>query len=106
MKTIDEINLLLRQHRKELAQKYNISELGIFGSVVRNEQKATSDVDILIDFFDPPSLFGFIELEAKLSALLDCKVDLVMKSSLKPAIGKHILRETQYVRKILLDSKF
>jgi hypothetical protein len=47
----------------------------------------------LVTFSKPPSLFKFVRLENHLSDTLGVKVDLVMKDSLKPAIGKHILRE-------------
>jgi len=52
-----------------------------------------SDLDILIDFAQAPTFFQFIEIEDHLSALLGVKVDLVMKSALKPRIGERILQE-------------
>jgi hypothetical protein len=48
---------------------------------------------VLVDFAEAPSLFEFIQLESYLSALLGVKVDLVMKSTLKPLIGQPILNE-------------
>jgi len=42
-------------------------------------------------------LLKFIELENYLSDLLKVKVDLVMKSALKPRIGKHILEEVVFL---------
>jgi predicted nucleotidyltransferase len=48
---------------------------------------------VLVDFDKEPSLFQFIELENQLSALLGIKVDLVMKDTLKPMIGRQILSE-------------
>ena len=77
--------------------QYNVATLELFGSYVRNEQKSGSDIDILISFTDAPSLFKFIELEDDLSNLLGVKVDLVMRSSLKPNIGKKILSEAQSI---------
>lgn len=67
--------------------------LEVFGSYVRAEQKQNSDLDILVTFSDPPSLLTFIAIENYLSDLLGVRVDLVMKDSLKPSIGKNILRE-------------
>jgi predicted nucleotidyltransferase len=67
--------------------------LGVFGSYARDEQKSTSGLDLLVTFSKTPGLLRFIELENHLSDLLDVKVDLVMKATLKPNIGKHILRE-------------
>ncbi|MEW6029995.1 MAG: nucleotidyltransferase family protein [Chloroflexota bacterium] len=84
---------ILRQQRPMLAEQYNVATLEIFGSYVRHEQRKDSDLDILVTFDKPPSLFKFVRLENHLSDTLGVKVDLVMKDSLKPAIGKHILRE-------------
>jgi uncharacterized protein len=47
----------------------------------------------LVTFKEVPSLLTFIAMENYLSDLLGVKVDLVMKDSLKPKIGQHILRE-------------
>lgn len=77
----------------ELARRYQIRSLGIFGSYVHNREHKKSDLDILVEFDDPPSLFKFLEIEASLGDRLGVKVDLVMKDALKPAIGRHVLRE-------------
>jgi predicted nucleotidyltransferase len=87
----------LRQNRHELAGRYNVNYLGLFGSYIRNEQTVGSDLDILVEFDKTPSLFQFIRLENDLGDLLGVKVDLVMKDSLKPAIGKCILDEVVLV---------
>jgi len=84
---------ILRKQFPTLATQCRIKSLGLFGSYVRKEQKPTSDLDILVEFKEAPSLFEFIRLEHQLSDLLGVRVDLVMKDSLKPAIGKRILQE-------------
>jgi uncharacterized protein len=84
---------LLRQLLPDLQMSFGVSSLGIFGSYVRGQQKRKSDIDILVDFDKEPTLFTFIRLENRLSNELGLKVDLVMKNALKPAIGRHILRE-------------
>ena len=71
--------------------------MGIFGSYVRGEQKKKSDLDVLVDFVEPISLFRFVELEDFLSQRLGVKVDLVMKDSLKARIKDSILDEAIYV---------
>jgi len=71
--------------------------MGIFGSYVRGEQNEDSDVDVLIDFKQAPSLLKFIELENYLSDIVGVKVDLVMKRVLKPRIGQNILAEVIYL---------
>ncbi|HYA40210.1 MAG TPA: nucleotidyltransferase family protein [Syntrophobacteraceae bacterium] len=84
---------VLRQALPLLSERYRVRSLGLFGSYVRNSQNADSDLDVLITFVDPPGLLKFIELENYLSDLLGIKVDLVMKDTLKPRIGRQILKE-------------
>jgi len=84
---------ILRQNLPEISRKYKVSYLGIFGSYIRGEQGPESDLDILVEFEETPGFFEYIQLEDYLSEILGVKVDLVMKSALKPAIGKHILEE-------------
>ncbi|AKB61957.1 nucleotidyltransferase [Methanosarcina mazei SarPi] len=88
---------ILRQHLPELKEKYSVNYLGVFGSYIRGEQTEDSDLDILVQFDKKPGLFKYIELEDHLSELLGVKVDLVMKSALKPNIGKRILSEVEVV---------
>jgi hypothetical protein len=77
----------------QLRKKYNVESIAIFGSYVRKENRENSDLDVLVTFREPPSLLRFISLEQHLSEMLGVKVDLVMRESLKPNIGKHILKE-------------
>ncbi|MEK7397923.1 MAG: nucleotidyltransferase family protein [Candidatus Poribacteria bacterium] len=97
MKKIEEIKSILEKHKYDIEEKYGVAEIGIFGSYVKGEQKETSDVDILVEFKESIGLIKFIEIENYLTDLLEIKVDLVMKSSLKPRIGKHILEEVVYL---------
>jgi hypothetical protein len=91
---LDEILATLRAHLPELRQQYGIRSLGVFGSYIRGEQKSRSDLDLLVEFDDRAlGLFDFLEIENSLGDLLGVKVDLVEKSTLKPAIGRHILEE-------------
>jgi predicted nucleotidyltransferase len=87
----------LQEHLPELRERYGVRGLSLFGSYLRGEQRKGSDLDVLVEFDRVPSLFEFIRLERYLSELLKIKVDLVMKSALKPAIGRHILEEAQPV---------
>ena len=77
----------------DLANRYKVKSLEIFGSYLYGRQKKGSDLDVLVEFNEPPSLLKFIELEYRLADLLSVKVDLVMKDALKPAIGRRILEE-------------
>lgn len=97
MMTLAEIKHRLGQQKLKLAHQYMVKELGIFGSYVRGEQQAHSDLDILVDFDEYPSLLEFIGLEQSLSDQLGLPVDLVMKSDLKPRLRQRILQEVVYL---------
>ncbi len=97
MKTLEEIKRSLALHKSTLQEQYKVRELGIFGSYVRQEQTETSDVDVLVEFSETPSLLKFVNLENYLSDNLGVKVDLVHKSGLKPRIGERILAEVIYL---------
>jgi hypothetical protein len=80
-----------------LKEKYVVRSMGLFGSFIRGEQKRRSDADILVEFEEPPSLFRFMTMEEELTKLIGIKVDLVMKTALKPNIGRVILSEVVYL---------
>ena len=97
-KTLEEIKKILKENQTVLRERFKVKEMGIFGSFVRGEQKKKrSDLDILVEFDQPISLLEFVALERRLSEIIGEKVDLVMKSALKPRIGKHILEEVIYI---------
>nr|WP_069791522.1 nucleotidyltransferase family protein [Cyanobacterium sp. IPPAS B-1200]OEJ77910.1 nucleotidyltransferase [Cyanobacterium sp. IPPAS B-1200] len=89
----------IREIKKEIEDKYQIEELGLFGSYVRGEETEDSDIDILIKFHSHHNLglFKYCELQNLLSEKLGKKVDLVMKDSIKTHIGKYILDEVIYL---------
>lgn len=88
---------IIRQTRPELADRFGVERLGLFGSYVREEEKRRSDIDLLVSFRRDIDLFEFLDLKEFLQKRLHHKVDLVMESALKPAIGKRIRAEVEYV---------
>lgn len=70
-----------------------VRELWLFGSAAREELKAGSDIDILVDFNAPVTLFEFARLRRRLESLLGRSVDLVTRDALKPQLREQILRE-------------
>ena len=96
-KTIEQIQTIIRESKPFLVERFKVSEIGVFGSYLRREQKARSDLDILVEFSDPIGLFDFMELEEVLAERLGVKVDLVMKSALKPRIKERVIKEVVYV---------
>jgi uncharacterized protein len=94
---IEELKSKIEALKPVLKEQYKVETIGIFGSYVRGEQKRKSDLDVLVEFSETPSLFEFVELEGFLSQKLGVKVDLVMRDSLKPRIRDSILSEAVYV---------
>ncbi|MBE7530062.1 MAG: nucleotidyltransferase family protein [Ardenticatenaceae bacterium] len=94
MKTLEDMTYLIQQALPELRRQYGVRDLWLFGSYIRAEQGAESDLDVLVEFDNPRlTLIEFIQLEQQLSQLLGIKVDLVERDTLKPEIGKRILQE-------------
>jgi len=92
---------ILKEQREELSKRFFVKRLGLFGSFVRGEERPDSDVDILVEFYRPVSLFKFLELEDYLTELLGRRVDLVSRKALKPNIGRHVIKEVVFVEQDL-----
>jgi predicted nucleotidyltransferase len=84
---------ILRKHLPELRERYSVRSLGVFGSYVRGEQRKRSDLDVLVEFDHAPTLLEFVHLKRHLSELVGLPVDLVLRKTLKPNIGRYILAE-------------
>ncbi len=96
-KTLEEIKAILILYKPFLIERFKILELGLFGSYVRGEQTKDSDVDILVEFSQVPTLFDLVEVEYLISDKLGLPVDLIDKKSLKAALRQQILNETVYL---------
>jgi len=96
-KELKEIEKILKGNKPYLAERFKVKEIGIFGSRARGEGRKKSDLDILVEFYEAINLLDFVALERELSELIGEKVDLVMKSALKPRIGRNILRDVMYL---------
>ena len=92
-----EIIKILENSKSEMEFRYGVQLVGLFGSYIRNKQRKKSDIYILVAFNRDIDLFNFLDLREYLENRLNIKVDLVMESALKPAIGKRILSEVEYV---------
>ncbi len=97
VKSVEEVKSILKEHKAEVVRKYRVSEIGIFGSFVRGEQREKSDVDILVTFSGTLDVFKYLELEDHLKKLLHRKVDLVRKGAIRPELKKRILKEAVYI---------
>lgn len=70
-----------------------ITRSSVFGSYVRGEQTAESDIDLLVEFPKGLSLFDVVGISLKLEEALGKKVDLVSYGSIKPRLKPYIMSE-------------
>jgi len=89
-KTLSEIVKILVQHRKELEENYGIRKVKIFGSYVKGKQTHKSDLDLIVEFNEIPTLIELVRIEEELSKLLGIKVDLLTDEGISPFIRPHI----------------
>ncbi len=93
----DAILTYLKNHKDEFAQKYHISNLALFGSFARNENREDSDIDIAIDT-KLSDYFLLYDFKESLEKAFDAKVDIVrLREKMNPTLKKRILREGIYV---------
>jgi len=98
MVKIKEIENKIKENLPYIKNQFKVKEIGVFGSVVRNEQTKKSDIDILVEIAKGhKDLFNFLSLKEYLENLLNAEVDLVMKKGIKPRLKDVILKEVIYV---------
>lgn len=98
-RTTTKENLIERilELRERLAS-LGVTSIGLFGSFVRGEQTASSDIDILVEFAPEKHTFdNFMDVSFLLEDTLGRKVELVTPEGLSPHIGPHILQEVEHV---------
>lgn len=93
MRTLAEMRNLIAQQKDLLSERYGVSVAGVFGSYVRGEENAESDLDLLVEILRPISLLELVGAELHLSDVLGVKVDLVPRRSLRAELRDGILQE-------------
>jgi predicted nucleotidyltransferase len=78
-----------------IAAQHGARNLRVFGSAARGEDRADSDVDLLVDMDPDRSLLDIVGLGQDLEELLDRRVDVLTGASLDPAIRDRILAESR-----------
>jgi len=79
--------------KRDILKKYGIRKISLFGSYIRNEQKDSSDIDFLVEFESPISIFQHVHLMNELEQLFGRKVEVVSVKALKPILRENILKE-------------
>lgn len=83
---------ILAQHQKDFA-RFKVKSLSVFGSVARDEARADSDIDLLVEFSEPVGIFEFLDLKEYLESILGRRVDLATEQALKRQLREQILKE-------------
>jgi len=96
MTDLNAIKQILTQLKPELIDKYHISSIGLFGSVVRDDFTAASDIDIIVDFSQQIGI-EFVDLADYIENKLKKNVDLVSKKGIKQKYYQAIESEIIYV---------
>lgn len=88
---------LLKHNKLELAQRFGVRELSLFGSTARGTARADSDVDILVSFDGPATSDRYFGVQFFLEDLLGCNVDLVTDKALRPELRPYVERDQVHV---------
>lgn len=96
MTELTSVKQILTQLKPELRQKYFVSTIGLFGSIVRNDFTEKSDIDIIVDFSKPIGI-EFIDLADYIESKLRKKIDLVSRNGVKAKYFHQIESEIIYV---------
>jgi len=88
---------LLRAHKRELVDRFGIVGLALFGSSVRDEARATSDVDILVKFEGRADSKRYFGVQFYLEDLLGKPVDLVTDKALRSELRPYVEAEAVHV---------
>ncbi len=98
MTTRENILAILKTHKTEFF-KYGVSDIGLFGSYLRNEQSAESDIDLLIDFEPEKENFdNYMAVYDLFENLFENeRIEIITKNGLSKHIGPKILNDVMYV---------
>jgi predicted nucleotidyltransferase len=95
--TRDELLGILREFKRTNAEKYGILEIGVFGSMARDEAGEASDVDICIQT-KTPNPFVLVHIKEVIEGLVGRHVDIVrLRPKMNPFLKERIEKEARYV---------
>ncbi len=97
VKNKENILMIIKKNQNDI-ENFGVKRLGLFGSFVRKQQKTTSDIDLLVEFYPEKKNFdNFVHLSFLLETLLERHIELVTPESLSPYIKSNIINEVEYV---------
>lgn len=86
---------VIREKQPELARRFSVRRIGVFGSFVRGGARPESDVDILVELSEP-TFDHYMDLKFFLEEALNRSVDLVMAETVKPRLRPILQKEVVY----------
>ncbi|QUX92564.1 DNA polymerase subunit beta [Marinomonas sp. A3A] len=84
---------ILAESKKELARRYGVIDLALFGSTARNTASPQSDIDVLVTFDGRATAKRYFGVQFYLEDLLGCPVDLVTDKALRPELRAYVERD-------------
>jgi len=94
----EEILAYLKNNKRFFYEKFGVIQIGIFGSVMRDEQTRSSDIDMVVEIEkDRKNIHSFLQLKRFLEKELARTIDLGFEHSLKPVVREKIKGQIIYV---------
>ena len=90
---LEDLLATLRSRMPDLTETYHVRSLGVLGPYATGRARPRSYLGLLVDFDQAPSMFTFLRPQRHLGELVPGKVVLVLKSTLRPEIGKRVMKE-------------
>ena len=84
---------VLTRVKPDLASRFGVVQLSVFGSTARDEAQPDSDVDILVSFDGPATSQKYFGVQFHLEDALECPVDLVTEKALRQELRPFIEQE-------------
>jgi len=97
MTSRQEVMARLRGLKGELATRYDVQEIGIFGSVARGDDDQKSDIDLFVEFGPDADLITYIGLWQYLEDVFGTKIDLVSKGGLRSDMRDAVMQDLVFV---------
>lgn len=93
-------SVIFDQHKaeiREIADRYPVANIRVFGSVLRGDDSDSSDIDLLVDTLPEATLFDLGGLQDELQRLLGIQVDLLTPGDLPARFRASVINEARPV---------
>ena len=97
MQSTQDILDTIRLSKEHLSSTFKLRAVGVFGSVIRGEQRYGSDIDVLVDLDSKADLLDLIGIGQYLEERLHAKVDVVPRAALRREFREQVLKEVRYL---------